>query len=202
MLIDFDLLSIIIGVTILFFLCIFLKVKKKKDNIYLLFFCIFFMYLLYVAKYTIFPIPISGGYADIMRKEASFMSGINIIPFKSYSLHYLVSRQVLYNILLSIPFGFGISYLVNINKKKLAISATLFGVVIESIQLIISMLLGFTYRSIDINDIIFNFLGVIAGYFLFIVYSFFFIKFINKSNTESNSLFKYMYNISIGALNL
>lgn len=198
LLIDFDLLTVIIGISILSMICLFLKLKMKKDYTYMVFFCILYIYLLFVLKYTIFPIPIYGGLADVMRKT-NFLSGINLFPFNS--LDYLMSKQALYNILLSIPFGFGVSYIAKINRKNILTLGIAFGFTIELLQLIISALLGFTYRNIDINDIILNFAGVIIGYLFLMAYSYFFIKIIKKFNIELNDLLKYVYNISTNTIN-
>lgn len=38
------------------------------------------------------------------------------------------------------------------------------GVVIEAVQGLLNLLLGYTYRTVDINDIIFNFTGALLGW--------------------------------------
>jgi glycopeptide antibiotics resistance protein len=42
-----------------------------------------------------------------------------------------------------------------------------FGLIIEAVQLIIGLLLGYPYRVTDINDVIANALGVWLGFALF-----------------------------------
>ncbi|QIB26334.1 VanZ family protein [Caloranaerobacter azorensis] len=135
--IDFDISIIIIGLVLLSILCIYFKFVMKKENVFLLFFSIFYFYLLISIKYTLFPIPIT--MAKIFKNETAFLSGVNLIPFNYKSVNYLLSKQVIYNILLSIPFG--ISYITKLNRKKLVILAISFGTIIESLQLIISLFL-------------------------------------------------------------
>ncbi|WP_427339523.1 VanZ family protein [Caloranaerobacter sp. DY30410] len=196
--IDFDISIIIIGLILLSILCIYLKFVMKKENVFLLFFSIFYFYLLISIKYTLFPIPIT--MAKIFKNETTFLSGVNLIPFNFKSINYLLSKQVIYNILLSIPFGFGISYITKLNRKKLVILAISFGTIIESLQLTISLFLEYTYRFIDINDIIFNFIGVIIGFYLFKNFSILVVKALNrvdlKIDLKSDTILSYIYKIS------
>ncbi|WP_081943452.1 VanZ family protein [Caloranaerobacter azorensis] len=75
-----------------------------------------------------------------------------------------------------------------------------FGTIIESLQLIISLFLKYTYRVIDINDIIFNFIGVIIGFYIFKIFSVLFIKALNridlKVDLKSDTILSYIYKIS------
>ncbi|WP_068725550.1 VanZ family protein [Tepidibacillus decaturensis] len=167
-----------------------------------MFLSIFYIYLLYVLKYTIFPISISGSMVEIFREELAFSTGINIIPFNFDSINYLLSKQVFYNILLSIPFGFGISYIISINRKKLIFFGIMFGIIIEGLQLLISLFLGFPYRSIDVNDLILNFIGTIIGYKIFKIYSFLFIMSVKKFDIKLNTLLEYIHKVSEKAVNV
>lgn len=187
---------ILISFIIFIFSIFYMKKQKNANNVYLVFFSIFFIYLVGVVKYTFFPIPIDGHMRQIMIEETNFLEGINLIPFKFKDWSYLLHRQIFLNILLSMPFGFGVSYVIKISRKKIFLQAILFGVIIELIQLILSVLIGFTYRYIDINDVILNFIGVIIGYFLFKVFSFIFILFAKKINVDENPILKYIHNIS------
>lgn len=142
-----------------------------------------FVYIMFVLKYTLFPIIGFDSLANELRNEIGF-TRFNWIPL--YSLYkdiksastYTVLRgilmQTILNICLSIPFGFLIKLFYN--KATTIISkiwyALGFGLCIESLQLIISILIGYTYRVIDIDDIIFNAIGVFVGYFLYKIYSF------------------------------
>lgn len=117
-----------------------------------------------------FPIQISGAYADAMRENLSFASQINLLPF-SFEWHYGVEqalRGFVLNILLTIPFGFGIHFVCRVSQKRLYWAGLWLGLGIELTQLGISLILGFPYRVIDINDLLANLLGVWVGYWLFL----------------------------------
>lgn len=196
-LIDFDISIIIAGLLLLSIASFYLKKKKNKDFTYILFYFVFNVYLLYVLKYTIFPIPVYGPPMEEVMGKSNFFSHINFIPFNFESIYYLFSMQVLGNVILSIPFGFGIPYVIKFKKSKLYLVAIFFGMVIELIQLCISLLLGFAYRTIDINDVIFNFLGVIIGFYLFKLFSAIYIIAVRKMKIELNDNFlKYIYEVA------
>lgn len=181
---NFGSLTIIVGIIILIFLCTYLKYKKNKGKIYLFFFSIFFVYLLYVTKYTIFPIFF---YDDQPPQPVS--DYVNLIPFKLD----LLSEQVLLNILLSIPFGFGIPFLTKINRmKKLLTFSVLFGTIIEMIQFLLIISPAFTYRIVDVNDILLNMIGVLIGFTLFKIFSRFYVYIVHRWNIELNSFLLYI----------
>lgn len=73
----------------------------------------------------------------------------NFIPFNQ---SLLAIETSLLNILLTIPFGFEISFITKVNFKKAAILGLLLGVLLESLQLIVALVVGFTFRYVDAND--------------------------------------------------
>lgn len=182
----FNLLVLTIFSIILIILCLWLKLKKNKSSMYIMFFIIFYIYLLNVIKYTIFPIPIFSGL------EAELTSRINIKPFVNMN-----SMEKILNIVLTIPFGFGISYVIKIkNKKKLGTIFFLIGTVIEMTQLLISLAIEYPYRSIDINDIICNFIGAVIGYVIFKTASYKIVSLIDKFELKTNKFMEYVYTIN------
>jgi glycopeptide antibiotics resistance protein len=134
--------------------------------------------------------------AEVFKDNCVFSDGINMIPFNNISFQSLLEKQVLYNILLSIPFGFGIAFITKITKRKLLVLSVFFGIIVESLQLIISLYLEYTYRIIDINDIIFNFTGVIVGYCIFKLFSILLIRFVDNNGLKLGPFSSYIYNIS------
>ncbi|WP_102273666.1 VanZ family protein [Cytobacillus massiliigabonensis] len=166
MLIDFDLISYLIGFLILSGLVFFLKKTYKKGNIYILFYTIFFFYILNVIKYTIFPIEIGTLFVEELKEQLSTFSRTNFIPFKFQNY-----EQTFLNILLTIPFGFGLPYLKRVNIKSVFLIGLLFSLLIEITQFIISLVIGYPYRVTDINDIMANSVGVLIGYLLYKLFS-------------------------------
>ena len=53
------------------------------------------------------------------------------------------------------------------NIKSIFISSLIFSLIIESMQFIISIILGYNYKVVDIDDIILNTIGGIIGYILY-----------------------------------
>ena len=94
----------------------------------------------------------------------------NFIPFKEIMRYSYTSslfyKNVLGNVLLFVPFGYFVNYILNNRKVIIATLITL----ITSLSIeIIQMNIG---RSFDIDDIILNLTGGIVGYFIYkIIYN-------------------------------
>lgn len=190
MLIDFDGFIFMIAISILIFIIIFMKVKLKKTNMYLVFFLIFYIYICFLLKYTQFPIVIDSTIKSKIGQNVWRDS--NFVPFNPKKI--AIKTSIL-NILLTIPFGFGLPFIKKVNFKKMLILGILLGCLLESLQLIIALIVGFTFRYVDINDVIFNFCGVILGYGLFKIFMFTFKLYVYKLNITLNSFLKYIYEI-------
>jgi glycopeptide antibiotics resistance protein len=127
----------------------------------------FATYLLLVSKYTIFPLWLDSAYIEEFRSQTDFFDGVNLIPFKGWSLRYLISIQGWGNVALGVPFGFVYPFVVRVGGwRQIARYGVTFAAAIELTQLAISLLYGFAYRVIDVNDVLLNFTGVMIGYAL------------------------------------
>ena len=141
---------------------IFLKKNIKPDLIYRLVFYSFFIYFLLILKLTFFPLPI--GKDPIIDLQMMALQN-NFVPFKGIFKHNeFAFYPVIENIALLFPLGI---YLPLLFKRKgfgfVLIIGLITTVGIESMQFIISSIIGVTYRTTDINDVIFNTLGLIIG---------------------------------------
>ncbi len=130
------------------------------------------LYLLALAGVTLFPLPLSalegrqpGAWQDILGR-------VNFIPF--LYLKYanpgnarFALLEITQNLLLSLPFGFGVSFLGRVGWAKAAWLALGLGLVIESTQLLVSLALGAAYRTVDITDVLLNAAGAWLGYALY-----------------------------------
>ena len=157
----------------LFFLSLLIYSWRKNRNVNSLFFrCIFLVYLFFLLDITFFPISVNSSYTSL---EEGFRFGINWIPFNwDFSfLPHIVFWQIIQNILLTVPFGFGISFVLQLKPQFLLWIVPAVGISIELVQFLISLTIGYTYRIIDINDVILNALGVLIGYSLFRVFGIF-----------------------------
>ncbi|WP_370000428.1 VanZ family protein [Paenibacillus sp. RC84] len=72
--------------------------------------------------------------------------------------------QIYNNILLSVPFGFGLPFLRKVSFKRMLLAGVMFGLAIEGAQLVLSLLIRAAYRTVDVNDVLLNFIGVMVGY--------------------------------------
>jgi glycopeptide antibiotics resistance protein len=156
----------------LIWICIvkFLLLKKKKSLIYLIFFTIFYIYIVKVLDYTLFQfqslILLKYFMPNLILNGQTAGKAVNLIPLITLTPQDL--KTSLLNILLLIPFGFGLPFIVNFRMKKIVVMGTLFSIVIEFLQFITGFMAKITFRIADINDVIFNTLGVAIGYILFV----------------------------------
>ncbi len=179
------------------FWAIFVTSTLRKRNIwYTLCYAIFSLYLLFAVDKVFFPIQIDGGYADA-RRQLPFWSDLNIIPFYfgPYGLEDALST-VLLNVLLTIPFGFGISFIVNIRPRVILWIAPCVGLSFEGTQLLISIFLRYMYRIMDINDVIMNALGVLIGYGAFLVFVWVYVSASQVFKLKHYGLTAYIYEVA------
>jgi glycopeptide antibiotics resistance protein len=103
---------------------------------------------------------------DLILNGQTAGKDINLIPLITLTPQDL--KTSLLNILLLIPFGFGLPFITNYRMKKIVVMGALFSIVIEFMQLITGFMAKITFRIADINDVIFNTIGVAIGYILFV----------------------------------
>jgi len=148
----------------------FLRLKKKKSFVYLLFFTIFYIYIIKVLDYTLFQFQslfiLKYFMPDLILQGQAVGQNINLIPLIALTAEDV--KTSLLNILLLIPFGFGLPFITNFRIKEVVIVGALFSIVIEFLQLITGFMAKINFRIADINDVIFNIAGAVVGYVLFI----------------------------------
>lgn len=130
-------------------------IKNKKKFVFykeiaMLFFILYMMCLFYVVTFQDIDVP---------------TVGYNLVPFKEmfrYSFgSYKFFKNVLGNMIMFVPFGFFVSYILRKTKLRWVVLITL----------IISLTIEFTQvnigRIFDIDDVILNVLGGSLGYYFF-----------------------------------
>jgi glycopeptide antibiotics resistance protein len=140
--------------------------------VYMLVLALFGLYIMAVIDVIFFPIPLPRNWpANLPWKETlTLLSQVNLIPFNYGSLFLYPSsffsalRDVILNIVLTIPFGWGISYLTKTSGKRIIWLALAAGLFLEGTQLIMKLTLGVFFHAVDISDVIWNALGVLAGF--------------------------------------
>ncbi len=148
----------------------FLHFKKRKSITYLFFFTIFCIYLYKVLDYTLLRFQslllLKYFMPNIMLNGIRAGKSLNLIPL--VTLRLVDVKTSLFNILMMIPFGFGLSFITNLSRRQIIIIGLLFSIAIEFLQFITGFMAKITFRVADINDLIFNTIGVTVGYILFI----------------------------------
>ncbi len=168
----FDLLTVLLFSLLWICIVIFLWFKKKKDFVYLIFFTVFYVYMFKVLDYTLFQfqslILLKYFMPNLILQGQTVGKDLNLIPLVT-----LTPRDVetsFLNTLLLIPFGFGLPFITNFRMKKIVLIGALFSGIIEFLQFITGYMTKITFRVADINDVIFNTVGVVIGYILFVIF--------------------------------
>jgi glycopeptide antibiotics resistance protein len=190
----FDVLTLLLFGLIWIGIATFLRLKKKKSLAYLIFFTLFYVYLFKVLDYTLIQFQ-----SLLLLKYFSphlILNGqapgetMNLIPLIALTPQDL--KTSLLNILLMIPFGFGLPFITNFRLKKVAIIGALFSIVTEILQLITGFIAGIAFRIADINDVIFNTLGVVVGYLLFVGFVRIYRHASHNWDISANSILRYI----------
>lgn len=135
---------------------------------------IFTVYLVGVANFVLLPLKFGFGpdeYGPIelgrlIELRPFFLSGADVMPLS----------QLLLNVLLTIPFGFGLPFVFQVRGRDVLVVGVLLSIGIELAQLAADALyLALPAWSIDINDVLLNSLGVLLGYAAFRLASLFYV---------------------------
>lgn len=149
-------------VLIIIYFSLFLKRWKGKGKDVILINTLMYVYLSFVLYFTLMPIVTSLPF--IFNHSYSSM---NLIPFIDVSLgRGDFVRQILLNIIITIPFGF---LLPLVNNKVRLLNVIFYTFLLSlGIELLQPLVNGF--RSSDITDIITNLVGGIIGYGSYLVF--------------------------------
>jgi glycopeptide antibiotics resistance protein len=181
-----------IGILMLIVVLVILWRQKKKWS-YLFFFSIFWVYAMSSLDKVFFPIQINGEYVDALR-QIPLTSQINLVPIYvgPYGLNFM---GMIYNVLLTVPFGFGLNFISWVKTAHFLWLAAGIGLGIETIQLVISLILQYPYRVVDINDAILNAAGALIGYLLFKVFSWLYVGVTKRFEIEHSGLSSYIHEV-------
>jgi glycopeptide antibiotics resistance protein len=167
----FDLFTLLLFGLIWIGIIAFLRLKKKNGLVYLLLFSIFYAYIFKVLDYTLFQFQslllLKFVMPGLILQGQPAGHTLNLIPLITLTREDL--RTSFLNILLMIPFGFGLPFITSLPMKKIVVAGALFSVVIELLQLVTGIMAKVTFRIADINDVIFNAVGVAIGYWAFVI---------------------------------
>ena len=149
-----------------------LRRKKRIGVVYLIFFSVFFVYIYKVLDYTLLRFQtlllLQHFVPGLMLNGVPAGRAENLIPL--VTLTSGDAKSSLLNILMMVPFGFGAPFIADLRFKRVVIAGLLSSVTIELLQLITGFTANTTFRVADVNDVIFNTIGVAIGYGLFSVF--------------------------------
>ncbi|WP_186813672.1 VanZ family protein [Oceanobacillus sojae] len=125
---------------------------------------VFLFYVFILAYIVWFYLPIALEYITINAVPFYIIGGYVKAIFAGDISIWIAGTNLLGNILLTLPMGVYL-YFNGVSLKKTITAAILIPVVIELGQLLFHYI-GFATRSVDIDDIILNFIGFLLGYYL------------------------------------
>lgn len=180
---------------------VFIVWRRKRGFSYLFCLLIFVIYLVVTLDRALFPILDLGDLTDAERLR-TFEANVNWLPFYFGPYGTLESSlsTLLLNAALTIPFGFGISFVARIQQKHLIRVVLIGGLGIETAQLMISLWLGYAYRIIDVNDVLMNTLGVLIGYGLFMAFARLYVGATHRFGIHHRGLTVYVYEVTVSAI--
>ena len=199
MLIEFDVIAWLIGRAIL---VVPLIALRRRGGYYLFFFSVFWVYLLVLVSVTVFPIPVGmdGGFRfESIWQQIGHMvrvNTLNLVPLyfnNCWDLPRACAAGIYENILMTVPFGFGINFIARFRTRDFFWLAFGLGLVTEGTQFALDLILGGAYRSVDANDVLFNGLGVWIGYGLFLVFSWLFMIITQRFEIKYTGLLAYIH---------
>ena len=136
---------------------------------------LFVLYLGWVAGATLFPLPVRPGVAELEAAGRGVAVGLApLASIRDVLLHGSRFAQVWLlggNVLTLAPFGFLLPFSAPRLARwpRMALAGLLFPLAIELSQLAVSLVLGYSYRVTEIDDVLLNFLGILLGYGAFIL---------------------------------
>jgi glycopeptide antibiotics resistance protein len=106
---------------------------------------------------------------NLMLQGVATGESINLIPIITLTGEGMKTSFL--NVLLFVPFGFGLPFVMNTSLKKIVILGAFFSMGIEFLQFLSGYLAQITFRIADINDVLFNTLGSLIGGLLCLVFA-------------------------------
>ncbi|MPQ26468.1 VanZ family protein [Bacillus paralicheniformis] len=175
-----------------------LMIRKKYSIEKVIFNITFYIYFLFVLRFTLFPIYLQ---KELIEDERAFYSGepfLNIIPFNTIKEVFTTYGATGFesaifqtggNLIMLIPFGFllPLTFSKKFNFKNMLFISFLFSFSIELIQFVQNSAYGFLSRFSDIDDIILNTLGALIGFTVYKVFEPLINRFIIKKSVYIKS---------------
>jgi glycopeptide antibiotics resistance protein len=190
-----------VGVGILVILNLILRIKRRSWT-YLFFFSAFGLYMLILIGLVVFPIPLEPPLklSELWTSLQAAIPRIYLLPHDYGSLAIYPGYykfEILANVFLTIPFGFLVLWVRPSLSNKMLLTALLVGVLDEAAQFLLLLFWGFSYRVVDINDVFLNSLGVLIGYFLFVIFTWSLKRIVKVFRIQPTGILKYMVDMKL-----
>lgn len=191
--------------TVMLLALLFHSWRKDHSWPYLLLFSIFWVYIFVVLSIIFFPIRIPEGWPGIVTVQNTLdtLSRVNIIPLNLGNLFTanatVIFEQLIGNVLLTMPFGFLLPFLVRVPARRALLMALFTGLALEGAQLLTSVLgiISGYGHSIDINDVILNAIGVLVGYGGYRSFAWLYRVLISRFRVPTNDLFQFFHKVTM-----
>lgn len=170
--------------------------RKEHSWPYLFFLSLFGVYILVVLAMIFFPIRIFQEWPGNITPQniLDTLSRVNLIPFYFGNLFTanatVIFEQLIGNILLTLPFGLGLPFLVSVPGRRIFWLVLFSGLALEGMQLLIELLgiMSGYGHAIDINDVILNSIGVLVGYGLYCGFAWCYRAWISRFRVPTNAM--------------
>jgi glycopeptide antibiotics resistance protein len=134
---------------------------------------LFVLYLGWVAGATLFPLPVRAGVVAL--EAVGRPVDVGLVPLASIRdalVHGTLFTQAWIlggNVLTLAPFGFLLPFAAPRMAlwRRMVAAALLFPLGIELAQLGVSLVLGYSYRVTEVDDVLLNFAGILLGLALY-----------------------------------
>ncbi len=145
---------------------LFLRKRKKVGAVPVLFLAVFSVYIYKVLDYTLLQFQslllLRHLVPGLQLHGLPAGTSVNLVPLISLGRQDVTTS--LLNILMLMPFGFGLPFVTGLRFTRVVVVAAAFSLAIESLQCATGLLSNTTFRVADINDVIFNTAGAAIGY--------------------------------------
>ncbi len=177
--------------------------RKQHRVTFLLCVSLFWVYVLLVLGVMFFPFQLPDDWPENISAQNALwtLSRVNLIPFKFGDLFSasagVITQELAGNILLTMPFGFGLPFLVRVPARRILWIALIPGLALEGTQLLFG-LLGMTSgygHSVDINDVMLNTIGALAGYGVFRGFGWLYLLVTRKLMMKPRGVFEFLQDV-------
>ncbi len=155
-------------------IAIIVNIKRKTGVIRTLFWVAVILYMSALIELFFFPIPCYPSEWAVGREYSN--PSVNFVPFVNIlsAQHFVIVRNLLGNILVFVPLGFLVPYMIKGEKKikKTAFVVVSSSVGVELIQFIGSFLIfRMGWKVVDIDDVIMNTIGGLIGILCYSIFN-------------------------------